>query len=92
MAFEPAKAGRQTTSLEIEVDVKEYVTLFFVIISILLLVLNICYLPKGLVRSESQQHLAHVGAAVFDVRGRGGSRRGGRHAHDVADTNMTADF
>jgi hypothetical protein len=62
---EPAKAARQTTSLEIEVDVKEHITIILNIISSLLLVVNLHYLPKGLVRSESKQHLAHDGAPVF---------------------------
>jgi hypothetical protein len=53
MAVELAKAGRQTTSLEIEVDI----TLFSDIISSLLLVVNLRYLPKGLVRSESNNIL-----------------------------------
>jgi hypothetical protein len=88
---EPAKADRQTTSLEIEVYVKEHITLIFDIVSSLLLVVNLRYLSKGLVRSESKQHLAHDGAAVFVNWGRGGSRRVGRHAHEVVDTSLTSD-
>jgi hypothetical protein len=84
-AAEPAKAARQTTSLEIEVDVKEYITHILDIISSLLVVLNLRHLPKGLVRSESKQHLAHDGAAGFVVRGLGGPRRGRSHAHKISD-------
>jgi hypothetical protein len=83
---EPIKAARQTTSLEIEVDGKEHITLIIDIISSLILVVDLNHLPKGLVRSKSTQHLTHDGAAIFVVPGSGGS-----HAHEVADNNMTAE-